>query len=60
MPGTRGGGPGQLSGIGGRSLGSAPSEGRFVFDENPDAVWESALRLGGIDPITLVPGGEPS
>lgn len=59
--GYSGWGPGQLE----RELEEGawvplPLEGRFVFDENPDAVWESALRLGGIDPITLVPGGEPS
>jgi putative transcriptional regulator len=30
----------------------------YVFDEAPAAVWGKALRRAGIDPISLVPGGE--
>lgn len=59
--GYSGWGPGQLE----RELQEGtwvplPPERRLVFDDHPEAVWETALRLGGIDPITLVPGGEPS
>lgn len=32
----------------------------FVFASDPERVWEQALRRGGIDPFTLVPGGPPS
>lgn len=30
---------------------------RLVFDEDSDRIWELALRRGGFDPFTLVPGG---
>jgi putative transcriptional regulator len=30
----------------------------YVFDEAPSAVWSKALRRAGIDPISLVPGGD--
>lgn len=32
----------------------------LIFDEPSARVWEMALRRTGIDPITLVPGGEPA
>ncbi len=32
----------------------------LVFASDPERVWELALRHGGIDPFTLVPGGPPS
>jgi putative transcriptional regulator len=31
---------------------------RLMFDDKPETVWDKALRLGGIDPVTLVPGGD--
>lgn len=33
---------------------------RLVFDEDPERVWDLALRRAGIDPVTLVPGEGPS
>jgi putative transcriptional regulator len=35
-----------------------PVSPRFLFDEPPETVWESALRQAGIDPATLAPGGQ--
>jgi putative transcriptional regulator len=35
-----------------------PVTARFLFDEPPETVWESALRQAGIDPATLAPGGQ--
>lgn len=33
-------------------------DAQYLFDEAPDRVWGRALRRAGIDPISLVPGGE--
>jgi putative transcriptional regulator len=35
-----------------------PASPRLMFDEPAEIVWDSALRQAGIDPATLVPGGQ--
>jgi putative transcriptional regulator len=35
-----------------------PPDPRLVFDSDPAKVWQKALRSAGLDPLTLVPGGE--
>lgn len=57
--GYAGWGPGQLEEE--LALGAwvpLPASDALVFDEPADNVWDKALRAGGIDPATLVPGGE--
>jgi putative transcriptional regulator len=33
-------------------------DAQYLFDVPPDRVWSKALRRAGIDPISLVPGGD--
>ncbi len=57
--GYAGWGPGQIeSELADGSWIALPADARLIFDEPPENVWEMALRAGGIDPVTLVPGGE--
>lgn len=51
--------PGQLDAeLAGGSWVPLPASPALLFDEPADEVWESALRKAGIDPGTLVPGGQ--
>ncbi len=57
--GYAGWGPGQLeSELAEGAWVPLPPDPRLVFDADPAQVWQKALRAAGIDPLTLVPGGE--
>jgi putative transcriptional regulator len=59
--GYAGWGPGQLEGeLEQGAWVPLPSDPQLVFAADASMVWERALREGGIDPITLVPGGASS
>lgn len=57
--GYAGWGPGQLEHeLAEGAWVALPLDPRFLFDVPADAVWEQAIRRAGIDPASLVPGGE--
>ncbi len=57
--GYSGWGPGQLEGeLAEGSWVPLTVDPKLLFAADPDDVWERALRESGIDPISLVPGGQ--